>query len=31
MATTVEVYAGEFFRLFETKPNTKFCVVCNRN
>ena len=30
MTTTVEVYAGDFCRLFEAKPNTNFCDVCNK-
>ena len=27
MATSVDLYAGDFFMFFETKPNTKFCGV----
>ena len=27
---TVEVYAGDFFRLFEAILNTKFCDMCSR-
>ena len=31
MTTTVEVYAGDFLKINEAKPNTKFSDVCNRH
>ena len=31
MTTTIEVYAGDFFILIETKPNIKLCEVCNKD
>ena len=30
MATAIEIYAGDFLRLFEAQPNIKLCYVCNR-
>ena len=30
MTTTVEVYAGNFFRKIDAKRNTKFSDLCNR-
>ena len=30
MATAVEIYAGDFFRLIKPKPNTKVCDLCNK-
>ena len=31
MATAVEIYAGDFFRLIKPKPNTKVYDLCNKH
>ena len=31
MTVTVQVYAGDCFRLIEAKTFIKFCIICNRH
>ena len=30
MTTAAEIFASDFLRSFEARPNQKFCVACNR-
>ena len=31
MATEIQIYVGDFFRLIEAKTNNKYCDVCSKH